>query len=48
MEEVEGRRLLQLRNPWGSVSWKGTFSYADREHWTPSLVAVASAAPPHA
>lgn len=48
MEEVEGHRLLQIRNPWGSVSWRGAFSYQDRAHWTSALIAVGSPSRCHA
>ena len=37
METINGVRLLQLRNPWGSGSWKGAYSYNDRIHWNARL-----------
>ena len=37
MEEVDGNRLLQLRNPWGHISWKGKFCYQDQNSWTPRV-----------
>ncbi|XP_043462564.1 calpain-7-like [Leptopilina heterotoma] len=30
-------RLLQLKNPWSHLRWKGNFSELDRNHWTSSL-----------
>ena len=35
--EVEGWRMLQVKNPWGRVRWKGRFSPADTVNWTPKL-----------
>ena len=40
METVDGVRLLQIRNPWGSGSWKGAYSFCDQYHWTPRLQAL--------
>ena len=37
METINGVRLLQLRNPWGSGSWKGAYSYNDHIHWNANL-----------
>jgi len=36
VHEVEGHRLLKLRNPWGSFEWKGDFSDSS-PLWTESL-----------
>lgn len=33
--EVLGKKLVLLRNPWGSDMWKGAWNDGDTEHWTP-------------
>lgn len=36
VQDIEGRRLVHLRNPWGRFSWKGDWSDKS-ELWTTSL-----------
>ena len=36
---VDGVKLLQLRNPWGSTEWRGKWSDSDEESWTQRMVA---------
>ena len=36
VKDVSGNRLLRLRNPWGSYSWRGAWS-DDSDSWTPAL-----------
>ncbi|KAG0229724.1 calpain 7 [Mortierella sp. GBA43] len=38
MREVEGLRLMQVKNPWSRKRWKGKFSHLDAENWTPELL----------
>lgn len=33
VRECKGHRLLKLKNPWGTVRWKGRFSPFDHETW---------------
>jgi hypothetical protein len=40
LQEVEGQRLVKLKNPWSSGSWEGLFSLKDHERWTPSLLST--------
>eukprot|EP01006_Ploeotia_vitrea_P036213 TRINITY_DN65989_c5_g16_i1.p1 TRINITY_DN65989_c5_g16~~TRINITY_DN65989_c5_g16_i1.p1 ORF type:complete len:1053 (+),score=533.21 TRINITY_DN65989_c5_g16_i1:160-3318(+) len=38
--EVDGHRLLQLKNPWSRLRWKGNWSPTDKRNWTPKLRAA--------
>lgn len=35
--EVQGLKLLLVKNPWAHVRWKGPFSPGDTKNWTPAL-----------
>ncbi|KAJ7372170.1 calpain 7 [Desmophyllum pertusum] len=37
IRKVLGHRLLQLKNPWSHLRWKGMFSEMDSTNWTPEL-----------
>ncbi|KAF9354122.1 calpain 7 [Mortierella sp. AD094] len=37
LKEVQGLRLLQVKNPWSHKRWKGPFSHLDADHWTEEL-----------
>mmetsp|Transcript_8004 Transcript_8004/g.29593 ORF Transcript_8004/g.29593 Transcript_8004/m.29593 type:complete len:979 (-) Transcript_8004:1377-4313(-) len=32
-----GLRMIQLKNPWSELSWKGPYSAQDKQRWTTSL-----------
>ncbi|GMR41151.1 hypothetical protein PMAYCL1PPCAC_11346, partial [Pristionchus mayeri] len=34
IRNLDGTRLLKLKNPWTDVRWKGRFSEDDKENWT--------------
>ncbi|XP_071803068.1 calpain-7-like [Asterias amurensis] len=37
IREIMGKKLLQLKNPWSHLRWKGRFSEGDEGSWTPEL-----------
>lgn len=37
IREVKGHKLIQLKNPWSHLRWKGNFSELDIQHWTPDM-----------
>lgn len=37
LRKVQGKRLLQLKNPWTHLRWKGRYSEKDKANWTPEL-----------
>ncbi|XP_039453732.1 calpain-7-like [Culex pipiens pallens] len=37
MREVDGVKLLQLKNPWSHLRWRGNYSELDVNHWTVEL-----------
>ncbi|XP_028403793.1 calpain-7-like isoform X2 [Dendronephthya gigantea] len=37
IRKIKNFRLLQLKNPWTHLRWKGNFSEKDTENWTPEL-----------
>lgn len=37
VREVQGRRLLLLKNPWSHVRWRGRYSELDGGRWTAAL-----------
>ncbi|KAG0267423.1 calpain 7 [Mortierella polycephala] len=39
LKEVQGLRLLQVKNPWSHKRWKGPYSHLDADHWTDELKA---------
>ncbi|KAF9564703.1 calpain 7 [Mortierella alpina] len=39
LKEVQGLRLLQVKNPWSHKRWKGPFSHLDADSWTEGLKA---------
>ncbi|XP_058794172.1 calpain-7-like [Phymastichus coffea] len=37
VRKVNGEKLLQLKNPWSHLRWRGNFSELDTNHWTAEL-----------
>ncbi|XP_022109312.1 calpain-7-like isoform X2 [Acanthaster planci] len=37
IREIMGKKLLQLKNPWSHLRWKGRYSETDETNWTPEL-----------
>ncbi|XP_033104108.1 calpain-7-like [Anneissia japonica] len=37
IREIKGKKLIQLKNPWSHLRWKGHYSEFDEEQWTPEL-----------
>ncbi|KAG8229479.1 hypothetical protein J437_LFUL010053 [Ladona fulva] len=37
IREVKGVRLLQLKNPWSHLRWRGNYSELDVVHWTSEM-----------
>ncbi|ORY05511.1 cysteine proteinase [Basidiobolus meristosporus CBS 931.73] len=37
VREVDGLRLLQVKNPWSHMRWKGDFGCLDEENWSMQL-----------
>ncbi|PIK62226.1 putative calpain-7-like [Apostichopus japonicus] len=37
IREIRGKKLMQLKNPWSHLRWKGNFSEFDKENWTSQL-----------
>lgn len=40
LAEVDGVKLLMLKNPWSHLRWKGNYSEQDGAHWTSELQAA--------
>lgn len=40
MKEIDGVKLVQMKNPWSHLRWKGNYSENDNVHWTPELQRV--------
>lgn len=37
MVEIDNVKLIQLKNPWSHLRWRGNYSELDVSHWTPDL-----------
>ena len=37
IREIDGTRLLKMKNPWNRIRWRGRFSPSDTKSWTPEL-----------
>nr|XP_039261066.1 calpain-7-like isoform X1 [Styela clava] len=37
IRKVQGLQMLQLKNPWSHLRWKGRYGAEDEERWTPKL-----------
>ncbi|XP_029166810.1 calpain-7-like isoform X1 [Nylanderia fulva] len=37
VKKINGERLLQLKNPWSHLRWRGNYSELDIKHWTSAL-----------
>ena len=37
VREINGVQLLQLKNPWSHLRWRGNYSELDSVHWTTEL-----------
>lgn len=40
VKSVKGVKLLQLKNPWSHVRWRGNYSELDAVHWTSDMKAA--------
>ncbi|XP_071446361.1 calpain-7-like [Hetaerina americana] len=40
IREVKGIRLLQLKNPWSHLRWRGNYSELDVQHWTDEMKSI--------
>ncbi|XP_026826623.1 calpain-7 isoform X2 [Ooceraea biroi] len=37
VRKINGERLLQVKNPWSHLRWRGNYSELDAKHWTQDL-----------